>query len=114
VDPFVYRAFTSWTLTDVPEESKLVESVVISHLSRLYDTFCTKVRGEIDAVVKIGKEMVGFEVKFGNVKAEKRILGRMRRVFVLSRDRVNDSVIPVSAFLGMLDVPQSVELRVLV
>ncbi|MGC9106005.1 MAG: ATP-binding protein [Thermoprotei archaeon] len=114
VDPFVYRAFASWTLTDLPEESKLVEGVVVSHLSRLYETFYTKVRGEIDAVVKMGKELVGFEVKFGAVKAEKRILGRMKRVYVLSRDRVDNNVIPVSVFLGMLDVPQSVELEVLV
>jgi len=114
VDPFIYRAFAAWTLTGLPDESKLVESVVVSHLSRVYDTFYTKERGEIDAVVKSGGEMIGFEVKFGKVRAEKRVLGRMKRVYVLSKDEVGDNVIPVSIFLGMLDVPQTTELKVLV
>lgn len=76
--------------------------------------FYTKERGEIDAVVKSGGEMIGLEVKFGKVRAEKRVLGRMNRVYVLSKDEVGDNVIPVSIFLGMLDVPQTTELKVLV
>ena len=58
--------------------------------------------------------MLGFEVKFGNVKSEKKILGRMKKVYILSKDKVEDNVIPVSIFLGMLDVPQAIELKVLV
>ena len=69
---------------------------------------------EIDAVVKSGGEMIGFEVKFGKVRAEKRVLGRMKRVYILSKDEVGDNVVPVSIFLGMLDAPQTTELRVLV
>jgi hypothetical protein len=69
---------------------------------------------EIDAVIKSGEEMIGFEVKFGKVRAEKRVLGRMKRVYILSKDEVGDNVIPVSIFLGMLDVPQTTELKVLV
>jgi len=69
---------------------------------------------KIDAVVKSGEEMIGFEVKFGKVRAEKRVLGRMKRVYILSKDEVGDNVIPVSIFLGMLDVPQTTELKVLV
>jgi hypothetical protein len=113
IDPFIYRSFAFWTLTNLPEESKLVESVVISHLSRIYDTFYTKAKGEIDAVIKSGEEMLGFEVKFGNVKAEKKILGRMKRVYILSKDKVEDNVVPVSILLGMLDIPQAIELKVL-
>ncbi|MEJ2776145.1 ATP-binding protein [Sulfolobaceae archaeon RB850M] len=113
IDPFIYRSFAFWTLTNLPEESKLVESVVISHLSRIYDTFYTKAKGEIDAVIKSGEEMLGFEVKFGNVKAEKKILGRMKRVYILSKDKVEGNVVPVSILLGMLDIPQAIELKVL-
>jgi len=69
---------------------------------------------KIDAVVKSGEEMIGFEVKFGKVRAEKRVLGRMKRVYILSKDEVKDNVIPVSIFLGMLDIPQTTELKVLV
>jgi len=53
-------------------------------------------------------------VKFGKVRAEKRVLGRMKRVYILSKDEVGDNVIPVSIFLGMLDVPQTTELKFLV
>jgi hypothetical protein len=38
----------------------------------------------------------------------------MKRVYVLSKDEVGDNVIPVSIFLGMLDVFQTTELKVLV
>ena len=65
-------------------------------------------------LVKSGGEMIGLEVKFGKVRAEKRVLGRMKRVYVLSKDEVGDNVIPVSIFLGMLDVFQTTELKVLV
>jgi len=112
IDPFIYRAFSFWTLSELPDESKLIESVVISHLSRVYETFYTKVRGEVDAVIK-DRELIGFEVKFGKVKAERKVLGRMKRVYVLSKDRADENVIPVSLFLSMLEVPQSIELRAL-
>ncbi|BDC18899.1 ATP-binding protein [Acidianus sp. HS-5] len=112
IDPFIYRSFSIWTMTNVPEESRIAESVVISHLSRLYDTFYTKAKGEVDAVIK-GEELIGFDVKFGNVKAERKILGRMKKVYILSKDKAEENVIPVSLFLSMLDVPQSVELKVL-
>jgi len=110
-DPFIYKAFSSWTSVSVPKE-RLMESVAVTHISRLYETFYTKVRGEVDVVVK-GNEMTGFEVKFGKVKEERKILGRMKKVFVLSKDTVRDRVIPLSLFLSMLDVPQSVEFKVL-
>jgi len=56
--------------------------------------------GGIDAVIKSGGDMIGLEVKFGKVRAEKRVLGRMKRVYVLSKDEVGDNVIPVSNILG--------------
>ncbi|BDB99979.1 ATP-binding protein [Saccharolobus caldissimus] len=114
IDPFIYKAFSFWTLTNLPDETKLIESVVISHLSRIYDTFYIKAKGEIDAVIKSKEEIIGFEVKFGNVKAEKKILGRMKRVYILSKDKVDYNVIPVSIFLAMIDIPQSIELKVLI
>jgi hypothetical protein len=106
IDPFIYRAFSFWTLTNLPDETKLIESVVISHLSRIYDTFYIKAKGEIDAVIKSKEEIIGFEVKFGNVKAEKKILGRMKKVYILSKDKVDYNIIPVSIFLAMIDIPQ--------
>ncbi len=45
-------------------------------------------------------------MKFGNVKAEKKILGRMKKVYILSKDKVDYNIIPVSIFLAMIDIPQ--------
>ena len=112
-DPLVYRAFSYWTSVNPPEESKLVEGVVVNHLSRVYETFYTKVRGEVDVVVRRGEELLGFEVKFGRVRWERKVLGRMKRITLLSKEEVDENVIPVSLFLSMFDVPQTVELKVM-
>jgi len=113
-DPFIYRALSSWTFADVPDESKLVEGVVATHLSRLFDVFYARAgEREIDVAIKGDGDMVGLEVKFGRVRGLARALGKIRRLYVLSRDEVDGNVIPASLFLAMLDVPQSVELNVL-
>jgi len=89
-----------------------VESIVLTHLSRIYDVHYTKAMGEVDAVVKNG-EPIGFEVKFGRIRHERRILGRMKRIYILSKDTLGDNVIPVSLFLAMLNIPQTIELKIL-
>jgi Predicted ATPase (AAA+ superfamily) len=112
IDPFIYRAFAFWTSARLPDESGLVESIVLTHLSRIYNVHYTKARGEVDAVVEDG-EPIGFEVKFGRVKHERRILGRMKKIYILSKDMLGDNVIPVSLFLAMLNIPQTIELKIL-
>jgi len=112
IDPFIYRAFAFWTSARLPDESGLVESIVLTHLSRIYDVHYTKAMGEVDAVVKNG-EPIGFEVKFGRIRHERRILGRMKRIYILSKDTLGDNVIPVSLFLAMLNIPQTIELKIL-
>ncbi len=100
-------------MTKKPDERGLTEAVV-SHLSRLFDVFYLKVNSEVDVVIRRDGELIGFEVKYGDVKSVKRILGRMKRVYVLTKDKFGSEMIPVSLFLAMLNTPQSIELRIMV
>ncbi|MGC8543251.1 MAG: ATP-binding protein [Vulcanisaeta sp.] len=114
IDPFIYEAFSRWTMTKKPDEHGLTEAVVVSHLSRLFDVFYLKVNSEVDVVIRRDGELIGFEVKYGDVKGVKRILGRMKRVYVLTKDKFGSEMVPVSLFLAMLNTPQSIELRIMV
>jgi len=95
VNPLVYRAFSHWTSVNLTEEIRLVEGIVVNHLSRTYKTLYTKVRGEVDVVVRRRGELLGLEVKLEKVRQEKKVMGRIKRIFLLSRDVVDENVIPV-------------------
>ena len=98
-------------MSKVPDENKLIEALVVSHLARNYGINYVKRNGEVDIVVRQGDELIGFEVKFGKVKKKLRVLGKMKKAFVLSRDVLDEGIIPVPLFLAMLDIPQFFEIR---
>ncbi len=56
---------------------------------------------------------MGFEVKFGRIRHEREILGRMKKIYILSKDTLGNNAIPVSLFLAMLNIPQTIELKIL-
>ncbi|AWR98613.1 ATP-binding protein [Metallosphaera hakonensis] len=107
IDPFVYRAFSSWVMTQVPDQKRLAEAAVVSHLSRIYPTFYIKRNGEVDVVVREGERYKGFEVKYG--KNVRKFIGKVKDIVFLSREEIQDNMVPISLFLALLDLPQSVE-----
>ena len=107
IDPFIYHAFSNWTMTKPPDESKLIEAVIVSHLSRLYDVYYVKSDNEIDVVVNANGEYWGIEVKYGRVR--RKILGKVKKFIYVSRDEVGDNVIPAPLFLALLNAPIVVE-----
>lgn len=105
-DPFLYRIFSSWCLTKIPEKSIIVESIVASHLARKFNIGYWRNRREID-VVAFGRGMVGFEVKYREkAPAEKIGVGKIRNVITLTKNEFNEDKlkIPVSIFLGSLNL----------
>jgi predicted AAA+ superfamily ATPase len=61
-DPFLYKTICEYVRAE-PNVPALLESVVASHLSRIYETFYWKNGSEIDLVIKKGKKQLGVEVK---------------------------------------------------
>ncbi|MEM2192250.1 MAG: ATP-binding protein [Candidatus Hadarchaeales archaeon] len=85
LDPFLYRVFSYYTGEEVLEET-VVESVVVSHLTRVFDTYFWKDGSEIDVISIIGKEQVGFEVKWGPKSWRKP--RHLKRAYLLSREEL--------------------------
>ncbi len=63
-DPLTNQIFSYYTKEEVLEET-IVESTLASHLSRISDTHFWRNTSEVDAILIINKEQVGFEVKWG-------------------------------------------------
>jgi predicted AAA+ superfamily ATPase len=91
------------------ERERMIESVVASHLARFCSTdselraFYWRDAREIDIVVE-KNGLKGFDVKWGKVETEKRIVGKIKQVTYLSKDAFLEKplVVPVSAFLACL------------
>jgi len=64
IDPLIYHVLSKYTKEKVYEE-QMVESVVVSHLSRLTDVYFWKNKSEVDVIAIVNKKQVGFEVKWG-------------------------------------------------
>jgi predicted AAA+ superfamily ATPase len=109
LDPLFYHMFCRWCLMEEVERERMVESVVASHLARFCSTdselraFYWRDAREIDIVVE-KNGLKGFEIKWGKVEAEKRIVGKIKQVTYLSRDTFLEKplVVPVSTFLACL------------
>jgi hypothetical protein len=82
LDPFLYSVFSYYTGEEVLQET-VAESVLVSHLARVFDTYFWRNRTEVDAVSLVGGRQVGFEVKWGVGGWRKP--RHLRRVFLLSR-----------------------------
>ena len=63
-DPFLYHILSYFTGESVLEEN-IVESTVVSHLSRVTDVYFWKNKTEVDIVVKLGTQPTGIEIKWG-------------------------------------------------
>ena len=85
IDPFLYQTFSNYTGVNVLEET-LAESVVASHLGRAFETYFWKDGSEVDAISIVGREQVGFEVKWGPKGWRKP--KHLKRAFTLSKENL--------------------------
>lgn len=103
-DPFLYRIFSEWCFVEPPTQASLVESVVVSHLSRRFRVGYWRDGAEIDAVLPdLG---FGIEVKWGRGKAEGRKgVGKIREILILTKEELSREVpcVPASLFLACFD-----------
>jgi predicted AAA+ superfamily ATPase len=83
LDPFLYSVFSSYTGVEVLEET-LAESVLVCHLSRVFDTYYWRDGSEVDAVSLVGGQQVGFEVKWG--PRSWRRPAHLKRTFLLTEE----------------------------
>ncbi|QXJ28752.1 hypothetical protein J5U23_01621 [Saccharolobus shibatae B12] len=103
VDPLFYDVISTWTGVKRPDDPIIVEGVVASHLSRIYNIGYTEVgKEEIDVVTL--PEIIGYEVKYRErAKQVKVIAGKMKKVITLSKHGENDTF-PVHLFLAELNI----------
>lgn len=85
LDPFLYHVFSYYTGEEVLEET-VVESVMASHLARVFETYFWGDGSEVDVISVIGKEQVGFEVKWGPKSWRKP--RHLKKVFLLSKENL--------------------------
>ncbi|MBB5255112.1 ATP-binding protein [Sulfurisphaera ohwakuensis] len=110
IDPFIYHTFSNWTMTKPPDKSKLVEAMIVSHLSRLYDVYYVKTNEEVDVIVNLNGEYWGIEIKYGRVRGGRsKVLGKVKKFMYVSKGELGDNVIPAPLFLAMLEIPIVVE-----
>lgn len=82
-DPFMYRTICEYTNTKIMEED-ILESTIVSHLSRKYQTFYWRNKTEIDLIVKLNHEKIGIEVKktLGSWSKPK----HLKKIMVITRE----------------------------
>lgn len=85
LDPFLYHVLSYYTGEDVFEET-VVESVMASHLAKVFETYFWRDGSEVDVISVIGKEQVGFEVKWGPKSWRKP--RHLKKVHLLSKENL--------------------------
>ena len=85
LDPFLYRTFSYYTGEEVLDET-VVESVVASHLARVFDVYFWRDGSEVDVIALVGQKQLGFEVKWGPKSWRKP--GHLKKVFLLSKENL--------------------------
>jgi len=104
-DPLFFYLFSDVCLSKVPDESVIVENIVISHLSRRFEVFYWKNKREIDVIAK-DKKLIGFEIKlkekvedFSKIK-----IGKLENVICLTKNILNKekNLVPISLFLALI------------
>jgi len=113
IDPFIYRAFARWTMAKPPDEHALAEAAAATHLARLYDVFYLRHDGESRRGGEKRRRVHRHRGEYGRAEGARRVLGVVKRIYTLSRDSADEGVIPTPLFLGLLDVPQTVEVPIL-
>jgi predicted AAA+ superfamily ATPase len=102
-DPFLYEVFSEWCHVQRPEESKIVESVVATHLARRFRVGYWRNRTEIDVVLP--DLSLGFEVKWaGKTKLYPKSIGKIKNIVYLTKEEFSDEplAVPTSVFLSCL------------
>jgi len=102
-DPFLYEVFSEWCHVQRPEESKIVESVVATHLARRSRVGYWRNRTEIDVVLP--DLSLGFEVKWAEkTKLYPGSMGKIKNIVYLTKEEFSDEplAVPVSVFLSCL------------
>jgi hypothetical protein len=99
-------------MSKTPNRNKLLEAMAASHLSRIFRISYVKKNKGVYITVRYGDELVGFKLEFSKVKKMIKSLGKMKKVFVLSKDTLDEGIIPVSLFLAMLNIPQVLEITI--
>ncbi|AWR96212.1 hypothetical protein DFR86_00720 [Acidianus sulfidivorans JP7] len=61
----------------------------------------------MDVIVKNGEKFMRFEVKYG--KNARKFIGKIKEIVYLSKEEIQDKVVPTSLFLGLMNIPQSIE-----
>jgi len=107
LDPLYFSIFEDWCLLKIREkESVIAESVLASHLFRAYkQVFYWQNRKEVDCVVRTADRLLGYECKWQENVAEKRLVtGKLRDIWTLSKKDFKGKVLPLSLFLYSLKV----------
>ncbi len=100
-DPLIYTAFSEFSRTELVEE-QVVESVVASHLARMFEVYYWRNGTEVDMIALVEGRQIGFEVKWG--KRGWRKPRHLKEAYLLDRDKV-------ILFLASLDVLRGSEVR---
>jgi len=106
IDPFFFKLFNRWTFSKIPEESVIVENIVASHLARNFEVFYWKNRSEIDAVIRIKDNLLGFESKYSSKPRIKKLkVGKLKKIVTLTKDYFDEDklAVPVSVFLACFE-----------
>jgi predicted AAA+ superfamily ATPase len=107
LDPLYFSIFEDWCLLKIREkESVIAESVLASHLFRAYkQVFYWQNREEVDCVIRTADRLLGYECKWQENVAEKRLVtGKLRDIWTLSKKDFKGKVLPLSLFLYSLKV----------
>lgn len=113
IDPLIYEILEEWCLFKIKEkQAVVVEGIVASHLARamskngLNEVYYWSNATEVDCLVKTNKSIVGFEVKWQEkAEAKRLIVGKMKNVFVISKNTFDkeNNIVPASLFLASLE-----------
>jgi len=108
LDPLLLEILEDWCLISIKNrESLLAESILISHLSRLFpeEIFFWKNKFEVDAVILIKNKLYGFGVKWTE-KPETKWPTQFKKFLLVTKKKFskNPLVVPLSIFLSVLNI----------
>jgi predicted AAA+ superfamily ATPase len=107
MDPLYAHIFEDWCLVKMREkESTMAECLLASHLFRAYkEVFYWTNREEIDCVIQRGPALVGYESKWAEKAAEKKLfVGRLKEIWTTSKKDFRGRILPLSVFLYSLPI----------
>lgn len=105
MDPLLYAVFAEWCNAKRSSFDVIVESVIASHLSRIY-----KIIGylensrELDIVVKSNNELIGFIIDHEEKRLTYTPFVKIKEIITLSSEKfdLNDKIIPIPLFTVLI------------